>query len=66
MFVGLYQGKNILTGCTIKCPRSSYPIYIVTYNIEWVITSSTHSTVCPGSSDYIYLLYKLGDYFLDT
>ena len=37
---------KIVTGTIATvCPRSSYPIYVITYYIKWVITSWTDSSI---------------------
>ena len=37
------------------CPRSSYPFYIVTYYIKWVIASWTDSKTCMTTQFALYL-----------
>ena len=47
------------TLCTV-CPRSSDPFYVVTYYIEWVTTSWTHSSEyneCTQCTMYILYTY---------
>ena len=46
-----------LTHVTV-CPRSSYPVYIVTYYMKWVTTAWTHSSN-PASSPFIDLFRAL-------
>ena len=46
---------NMFWKCTV-CTRSSGPFYILTYYINSVTTSCTHSTICPRSLDPIYIV----------
>ena len=36
------------------CPRSSDPFYIVSYDMKWVTTSWTYSTIRPPTCSLMY------------
>ena len=44
--------QNLTYDAPTVCPRSSDPFHIVSYCIEWVTTSWTHSTKPTG--EYVY------------
>ena len=61
----MYKLWTKLLGHTV-CPISSYPFYILSYNIKWVTTSWTHSMSKKAwPISYGNILYKTSQDLLD-
>ena len=55
--------KQFLNFTLTKCPRSSDPFQTVSYYINWVTTSWTHSSVFSSAFQYIQYTKCLGMYW---